>query len=101
MALYHAGSAVGGPDVNLTDVETVLERLSSTCDYLNWDRNRCRFGLRPNLNQILVTRRGAVAPKSIEDLFREGLKSLDRRFFPDRSNDVPDKAQLILSAALR
>jgi len=69
-------------------------------DYeLNWDRNRYRFGLRPNLNQILVTRRGAVSPKAIEarvgktteDLFREGPKFLDRRFFPERSNDIPDR----------
>jgi hypothetical protein len=97
-------AAVGGPDMNLADVETVLEGLSSTCFYLNWDRNRYRFGLRPNLNQILVTRRGAVTPKDIEgrirktteDLFREGPKFLDRRFFPDRSNDVPDRPQLTL-----
>jgi len=97
-------AAVGGPDINLADVETVLEGLSSTCYYLNWDRNRYRFGLRPNLNQILVTRRGAVTPKAIEDrirkttedLFREGPKFLDRRFWPDRSNDVPDRPQLTL-----
>ena len=97
-------AAVGGPDVNLADVETVLEGLSSTCYYLNWDRNRYRFGLRPNLNQILVTRRGAVTPRSIEgrvnktteELFKEGPKILDRRFFPARSNDVPSKPQLTL-----
>ena len=97
-------AAVGGPDVNLADVETVLEGLSSTCYYLNWDRNRYRFSLRPNLNQILVTSRGAIKPKAIEerirktteDLFREGPKFLDRRFFPDRSNDVPDRPQLTL-----
>ena len=97
-------AAVGAPDVNLADVETVLEGLSSTCYYLNWDRNRYRFSLRPNLNQILVTSRGAIKPKAIEDrirkttedLFREGPKFLDRRFFPDRSNDVPDRPQLTL-----
>lgn len=97
-------AAVGGPGVNLADVETVLEGLASTCYYLNWDRNRYRFGLRPNLNQVLVTRRGAVTPKSIdervakttEDLFREGPKFLERRYFPARSNDIPDRPQLIL-----
>ena len=98
-------AAVGNPDINLADVETVLEGLTGTCYYLNWDRNRYRFGLRPNLNQILVTRRGAVAPKAIEarvrktteDLFREGPKFLDRRFFPERSNDIPDRPQLTLA----
>ena len=97
-------AAVGDPDTNLADVETVLEGLTAACYYLNWDRNRYRFGLRPNLNQILVTRRGAVDLKAIdarvrkttEDLFREGPKFLDRRFMPDRSNDVPDRAQLTL-----
>lgn len=55
-------------------------------------------------DQILVTRRGAVTPKAIEDrirkttedLFREGPKFLDRRFWPERSNDVPDRPQLTL-----
>ena len=97
-------AAVGGPDVNLANVETVLEGLTATCYYLNWDRNRYRFGLRPNLNQILVSRRGSVAPKAIEarvekttdELFRQGAKFLDRRFFPERSNDVPDRPQLTL-----
>jgi hypothetical protein len=103
-SLSEIRAAVGGPDINLADVETVLEGLSATCYYLNWDRNRYRFGLRPNLNQILVTRRGAVPPKTIEerirktteDLFREGPKFLDRRFFPTRSNDIPDRPQLTL-----
>ena len=98
-------AAVGNPEINLADVETVLEGLTATCYYLNWDRNRYRFGLRPNLNQILVTRRGAVAAKAIEarvrkiteDLFREGPKFLDRRFFPERSNDIPDRPQLTLA----
>src|SRR3954470_12609592 len=103
-SLAEIRAAVGGPDVNLADVETVLEGLSSTCYYLNWDRNRYRFSLRPNLNQILVTRRGAVTPKAIEariqktteELFREGPKFLDRRFFPARPNAVPDRPQLTL-----
>ena len=38
-------AAVGNPDINLADVETVLEGLTATCYYLNWDRNRYRFGL--------------------------------------------------------
>ncbi len=104
-SLTEIRAAVGSPDVNLADVETVLEGLVGTCYYLNWDRNRYRFGLRPNLNQILVTRRGAVTHKAIddrvkkttEDLFREGPKFLDRRFFPERSNDIPDRPHLTLA----
>lgn len=58
-------TAVGTPDLNLVDVDNVLEGLVGTCFYLNWDRNRYRLGLAPNLNQILVVRRGAVQPKAI------------------------------------
>lgn len=97
-------AAVGSPDLNLADIEPVLEGLAGTCYYLNSDRNRYRFGLRPNLNQMLVSRRGAVKESDIEErvrkttmeLFQAGPKLLDRRYFPTRSNDVPDRPQLTL-----
>ena len=103
-ALPEIRLSVGSPDMNLADVDHVLEGLVGTCYYLNWDRNRYRFGLTPNLNQILVTRRGAVKPKEIEErlkqqtqkLFGEGPKDIDRRFFPARSNDVPNRPALTL-----
>jgi predicted AAA+ superfamily ATPase len=97
-------TGVSGPDLNPADVDNVLEGLASTCFYLNWERNRYRFGLVPNLNQILVTRRGAVEDKRIEErikkdteaLFQPGGKELDRRFWPTRSNDVPNRAVLTM-----
>ncbi|MCH8840527.1 MAG: DUF499 domain-containing protein, partial [Planctomycetes bacterium] len=103
-ALPEIRAAVGNPDLNLVDVDNVLEGLVGTCYYLNWDRNRYRFGLSPNLNQILVTRRGAVQPKEIaerikketQELFNRGTKALDRRFFPERSKDVPNRPVLTL-----
>jgi hypothetical protein len=96
-------TAVGGPEVNLAEIETALEALTATCFYLVWDRNKYRFGLRPNLNQMLVVSRGTVRPKAIDDRlsqeiteqFKDGAKGVDRRF-PKRSNDVPDRAQLCL-----
>ena len=103
-ALPEIRMGVGSPELNLVDVDHVLEGLVSTCYYLNWDRNRYRFGLTPNLNQILVTRRGAVQPKDITDrikkhtqeLFNQGTKEIDRRFFPERSSDVPNRPVLTL-----
>jgi len=101
-------TGVFGPEMNLADLDTVLEGLGSTCYYLNWDRNRYRFGLSPNLNQILISRRGAVKPKAIDDLIKkqtemlfakhsvEGSKHVDRKFFPARSNDVPNRPVLTL-----
>lgn len=98
-------TGVGDPDLNLVDVDNALEGLVGACYYLNWDRNRYRFGLAPNLNQILVSRRGAVQDKSIDErikhdvekLFNEGSKQLDRRFWPKRSNDVPNRPVLTLA----
>jgi Protein of unknown function (DUF499) len=97
-------TAVGGPEVNLAEIETALEALIATCFYLVSDRNKYRFGLRPNLNHMLVVSRGAVRTKDIDDrlgqeiveLFKDGAKGVDRRF-PQRSNDVPDRAQLCLA----
>jgi hypothetical protein len=99
---------VFGPDTNLADLDNVLEGLATTCYYLNWDRNRYRFGLSPNLNQILVSRRGAVQPKAIEERIRQQTQKLfdkhsvdasrqiNRRYYPTRSNDVPNQPVLTL-----
>lgn len=105
-ALPEIRMGVGGPDLNLVDVENVLEGLISTCYYLNGDHNRYRFGLTPNLNQILVTRRGAVQPKEMTDRIKQQTQELfdagpsrqqiDRKYFPERSNDVPSRPVLTL-----
>jgi hypothetical protein len=101
-------TGVFGPDANTADLDHVLEGLASTCYYLNWERNRYRFGLSPNLNQILVSRRGAVQAKTIDDRIRqqtqklfdkhtvEASRHVDRKCFPTRSNDVPNRPALTL-----
>jgi hypothetical protein len=107
-SLSEIKTALGGPGTNLAELDTVLEGLLATCYYLHAERNRYRFGLRPNLNQMLITRRGAIPEptidervrKTIVELFtqvsKDGPKSIDRRYFPARSNDVPDRPQLTL-----
>ena len=99
---------VCGPDINTADVDTVLEGLSSSCFYLQWERNRYRFGLSPNLNQVLVTRRGGVQEKPIDDRVREqteklfrknssdASKLIEREFFPRRSDDVREVPKITL-----
>ena len=99
---------VCGPDVNTADVDTVLEGLASSCFYLQWERNRYRFGLTPNLNQVLMTRRGGVKPdakknrirEQTEKLFRksstDACKLIEREFFPTRSNDVKEAPKITL-----
>lgn len=95
-------TAVGGPDLNLVHVEQVLDDLTSNCFYLNWDKNKYRFGLTPNLNQMLSTRRGAVKDADIDEAVREVTEKVfakkpakvDCKFHVRRSNDVPDKPVL-------
>ena len=97
-------SAVGDPDTNLADVDHVLEQLIASSFYLSGDKNRYRFSLSPNLNQILVTRRAEVKADAIakrvreetEALFKEGQQTFERRFSPSKSNDVPDRPELTL-----
>ena len=99
-------AALGGTDVNLADVDQALEGLITSCYYLTSERNRYRFSLTPNVNKILTDRRAAVQLKEIDErlrkeigaAFRPGSKNLgiDRRHFPSRSNDVPDRAILTL-----
>ncbi len=99
---------VFGPELNTADLDNVIEGLATSCYYLNGERNRYRFGLSPNLNQILVSRRGAVPAKAIEDRIRQQTQKLfdkhtgdasklvDRRYFPTRSNDIPSRPVLTL-----
>lgn len=99
-------AAVGGPDVIMTDVEHVLEQLTSSCYYLSQEGNQYKYSLTPNLNKILTDRRAGVAPtaidqrvkKEIETLFRLGPKGLEveRKFWPQKSSDVPDRPELTL-----
>ena len=89
--------AVGSPDGNLAEVDSALEALTQNCFYINWDNNRYRFGLTPNLNKMLVDRKGSVPVSKIEErirqtteeLFKDRPKSLQVRFWPRQSNDVP------------
>lgn len=101
-------TSVCGPEFNTADIDTVLEGLSGTCFYLQWERNRYRFGLAPNLNQVLVSRRGGIQRKPIEDRIRkrtddllrrnttDACKLIEREFFPRRSNDVKEYPKLTL-----
>lgn len=101
-------TGVCGPEFNTADIDTVLEGLASTCFYLQWERNRYRFGLAPNLNQVLMSRRGGVQTKPIEDRIRkrtddllrknttDACKLIEREFFPRRSNDVKEYPKLTL-----
>jgi hypothetical protein len=97
--------AVAEPDVDIGNVETALEALSTTCYYLSAEKNRYRFSLSPNLNKLLADRRASVQLPRLEERVRaevqkvlaEGKGVPDRIYFPDKSSQIPDGARLTLA----
>jgi hypothetical protein len=95
--------AVAEPDLDIGNVETVLEALTDTCYFLEAERNRYRFSLRPNLNKILADRRASIKTPPMRDpvraevqtVFKQGA-GVERVFFPASSGDIPDRAALTL-----
>jgi hypothetical protein len=95
--------AVAEPGLEIGNIETALESLASSCYYLTVERNRYRFSLTPNLNQLLADRRGSIQPPRVEECVRSevqgvfsGGPSVERIFFPEKSSHIPDRAALTL-----
>jgi hypothetical protein len=97
--------AVAEPDLDVGNVETALEALSTSCYYLSAEKNRYRFSLSPNLNKLLADRRASVQAPRVEEriraevqkVFAEGKKVIDPIFFPAKSGQIPDVARLTLA----
>jgi len=93
--------AAAEPDLDIGNVETVLEALTDTCYFLEAERNRYRFSLRPNLNKLLADRRASVKAANVRErvraeiqkVFKEGPR-IERVYFPEKSADIPDRAAL-------
>lgn len=93
--------AAAEPDLDIGNVETVLEALSDTCYFLEAERNRYRFSLRPNLNKLLADRRATVKTAhvrervmaEVQQVFKPGPR-IERVYFPAKSADIPDRAAL-------
>lgn len=95
--------AVAEPDLDIGNVEQSLEALSDTCYFLSAEKNRFRFSFQPNLNKLLADRRASVPANAIRDRVRAEIekvfgagKGVERVFFPERTNQVPDRAALTL-----
>lgn len=96
--------AVSDPEQDIANVETVLDNLTSNCYYLSTERNRYRFGIKPNLIKLLADRRANVKDESIDEqvreqvqkVFAEGL-GMERVYFPAKSSAVADRAVLTLA----
>ena len=95
--------AVAEPDIDIGNIETVLETLSTTCYFLSSEKNRYRFSLSPNLNKLLADRRASVPPKKIDERLRAevqkvftGGTGVDRVYFPEKSGQITDRPVLSL-----
>lgn len=96
--------AVAEPTIDIGNVETVLETLTSSCYFLSVERNRYRFGLTPNLNKLLSDRRASIQTAKIRDRVREAVQKVfvakgtgvEPIYFPERSNQITDRPVLTL-----
>lgn len=95
--------SVGEPGVDIGNIETSLENLISACYYLDTDGNRYWFSIRPTLNKLLADRRATISDEKIKERIEEEIKKvfskgpqIERIFFPEQSNQIPDRATLTL-----
>ncbi len=95
--------AVAEPDLDIGNVEQSLEALADTCYFLSAAKNRYRFSFQPNLNKLLADRRASVPANATRDRVRAEIqrvfstgKGVERIYFPERANQVPDRAALTL-----
>lgn len=96
--------AVGEPDLDIGNVETVLDSLLSTCYFLAAEGNRYRFSVKANLNKLLSDRRASIKPEQIAACVRNevqkvfsGGSGVERVYFPEKSNQIPDRPALTLA----
>lgn len=96
--------AVAEPDLDIGNVEQSLEALVDTCYFLSAEKNRYRFSFKPNLNKLLADRRASVPANATRDRVRAEIQKVfatdkgvvERIYFPERTNQVPDRAALTL-----
>ena len=95
--------AVAEPGLDIGNVETALEALTEASYYLTVERNRYRFSLKENLNKRFADRRASIQAEAAQERIREEIQKVfaagsgvERVFFPDKSNQVPDRAAVTL-----
>jgi Protein of unknown function (DUF499) len=96
--------AVAEPSLDIGNVETVLETLSTDCYYLSIEKNKYRFSLSPNLNKILADRRANVQSARIIEKVKAEIQKvftssqgLDIVPFPEKSNAIANRPVLTLA----
>ncbi len=98
--------AVGEPDTDLGNVDTVLETLSASCFFMTGEGNKYKFSFKPNLNRLLADRRANIKGKDIEQRVRQEVQKVfaagakvERVYFPEKSSQISDRPALTLIVA--
>ena len=93
--------AVAEPEMDIGNVETVIETLTTTCYFLSVDRNKYRFGISPNLNKLLSDRRASIQTGEINECMSDEIREVFEEktpvelvFFPEKSNQISDRPLL-------
>lgn len=96
--------AVSKPDLDIGNVETVLENLTSACYYLSGENNKYKFSTKVNLNKILSDRRATVQPNKIEEIIKNETQKVFSKItgvevvmFPTKSQQIPDRPVITLA----
>jgi len=90
--------AVGEPEGDIGNIETVLEALTEACYYLIVEKTRYKFSLRENLNKRFVDRRATVQTAQIDEEVNRAIQKefankefVERVFFPEKSTQISDR----------
>jgi predicted AAA+ superfamily ATPase len=90
--------AVGQPESDIGNIETVLEALTDACYYLNVEKTRCKFSLKENLNKRFADRRATVQGRQVDEEVKREIQKIfaqklliERVFFPEKSLQVSDR----------
>ena len=95
--------ATAEPGLDIGNVETALEELSTQCYFLTTHGSRYKFALTPNLNKLLADRRASIKTDHIDSRVREEIQNVfaqqngvARIYFPERSNQVSDRPAITI-----
>jgi predicted AAA+ superfamily ATPase len=98
--------AVGEPEKDIGNVETVLEALTEACYFLTVEKTRYRFSLKENLNKRFSDRRATIQTAQIDEEVKGEIQRIfapkdfiERIFFPEKSIQIPDRPTLTLAIA--
>lgn len=89
--------AVGEPESDIGNIETVLEALTDACYYLSVEKTRYKFSLKENLNKRFADRRATVQSGQIDEEVKREIQKLfaakefvERVFSPEKSIQISD-----------